>query len=141
MFLKNGHDQLIWTAILNSEMRTTKRYLYSDLGFYLIAHMIQHQTGQRIDNYLTKIFYGPLGLSATLYNPYKKLPITVIAPTEDDHYWRNTKIQGYVHDMGAAMMDGVSGHAGLFSNAYELGTIMQMLLNGGEFGGKKFRCV
>ena len=138
MFLKNGYDQLIWSSILNSEMRTSKRYLYSDLGFYLVAHMIQHQTGQRIDNYLTKKFYGPLGLSATLYNPYKRLPITVIAPTEDDHYWRNTKIQGYVHDMGAAMMDGVSGHAGLFSNAYELGTIMQMLLNGGEFGGKKF---
>lgn len=138
LFLKNGYDQMIWSTILNSQMRSSKRYLYSDLGFYLIAEMIQKQSGLKIDAYLNKHFYSPLGLSATMYNPYKKLPITVIAPTEVDHYWRNTKVQGYVHDMGAAMMNGVSGHAGLFSNSYELGTLMQMLLNGGEYGGKKY---
>lgn len=138
LFLKHGYDELIWSTILNSGMRDSKRYLYSDLGFYLIAKMIKEQSGMRIDEYTSKNFYQPLGLENTLYNPYKKFPLTVIAPTEQDHYWRNTKVQGYVHDMGAAMLDGVSGHAGLFSTAYELGVIMQMLLNGGNYAGKKF---
>ncbi|HNR08438.1 MAG TPA: glycoside hydrolase family 3 N-terminal domain-containing protein [Saprospiraceae bacterium] len=135
MFLKTGYDHLIWKSILESSLRENNNYVYSDLGFYMIAQMIRYQTGMRIDQFVNKYFYKPLGLTHTLYNPYQSFPLQKIAPTEKDNYWRNRVIRGYVHDMGAAMLDGVSGHAGLFSNAYELGTLFQMLLNGGRYGG------
>jgi CubicO group peptidase (beta-lactamase class C family) len=61
-----------------------------------------------------------------------------IVPTEEDHYWRNTRVHGRVHDMGAAMMGGVAGHAGLFANANSLAKMMQMYLWGGTYGGIKF---
>ncbi|MEP7266954.1 MAG: serine hydrolase, partial [Saprospiraceae bacterium] len=138
MFLKSGYEQMIWNEILQSEMRSTKKYLYSDLGFYMIAHLINHLSGMPIDQYMTKNFYQPMGLTHTMYNPFQKMSINLIAPSEEDNYWRNRKVQGYVHDMGAAMLDGVSGHAGLFSNSLELGTLMQMLLNGGSYSGKKY---
>lgn len=137
MFLKTGYDQIIWKSILESELRKNKNYLYSDLGFYMIAHLVRYQTGMRIDQFMKKYFYQPLGLTHTCYNPYQSCPIQTIAPSEKDGYWRNKPVRGYVHDMGAAMCDGVSGHAGLFSNAYELAVLMQMLLNGGQYGGEK----
>ena len=137
LYLKTGYDQQIWQQILDSQLRTNKNYLYSDLGFYLIAQMVKYQSGLSIDQFVSKFFYTPLGLTHTLYNPYKLYPLSSIAPTEKDTYWRKMTIQGYVHDMGAAMMNGVSGHAGLFSNALELGTIMQLFLNGGQYGGEK----
>ena len=62
----------------------------------------------------------------------------MIPPSEDDKYWRRSRVQGHVHDMGAAMLGGVSGHAGLFSNANDLAIIMQMLLNEGYYGGEQF---
>lgn len=135
LFLKTGYDNLIWKSILESTLRDNNNYVYSDLGFYMIAQLVRYQTGMRIDQFVKKYFYEPLGLTHTLYNPYQSLPIQKIVPTEKDNYWRNRVVRGYVHDMGAAMLDGVSGHAGLFSNAYELGTLLQMLLNGGRYGG------
>ncbi len=138
MYLKTGYDELIWNHIVQSELRNNKNYLYSDLGFYMIAEMVKCQTGLRLDQYMNKNFYQPLGLTHTLYNPYKSYPLNMIAPTEKDNYWRNRTIKGYVHDMGAAMLDGVSGHAGLFSNATDLATIMQLLLSGGQYGGTSF---
>ena len=59
-------------------------------------------------------------------------------PTEEDDYWRQRRIHGYVHDMGAAMLDQVSGHAGLFSDANDLAKLMQMLLNKGTYGGHQY---
>lgn len=137
LYLKSGYEEKIWRTIFDSNLRPNKNYRYSDLGFFLIARMVEKQSGLRIDDFTHKYFYEPLGLDHTLYNPYKKFPISSIAPTEKDDYWRKQLIQGYVHDVGAAMLDGVSGHAGLFSNAFDLGVIMQLLLNGGQYGGEK----
>jgi CubicO group peptidase (beta-lactamase class C family) len=103
----------------------------------MIANLVRYQTGMRLDQFMKKYFYQPLGLSHISYNPYQSFPIQHIAPSEKDGYWRNKPVRGYVHDMGAAMLDGVSGHAGLFSNAYDLAVLMQMLLNGGQYGGEK----
>jgi CubicO group peptidase (beta-lactamase class C family) len=72
------------------------------------------------------------------YNPWKKGLATRCVPTEEDNYFRHQRLQGYVHDMGAAMLGGVSGHAGLFSNANDLARVFQMLLNGGAYGGKRY---
>ena len=113
-------------------------YKYSDLAFYIVAEIIKRQTGKRIDEYVQEVFYQPLGMHSTTYNPIKKFPLDRIPPTEEDRYWRQRRVQGYVHDMGAAMLDQVSGHAGLFSNANDLAKLMQMLLNKGTYGDQQY---
>ena len=94
-------------------------------------------TGENLDVYVNRNFYAPMGLK-TLYNPWKKGLADQCPPTEEDRYFRQQRVQGYVHDMGAAMLGGVSGHAGLFSNANDLAKIFQMLLNGGTYGGQRY---
>ena len=74
----------------------------------------------------------------TTYNPLNKFPINQIAPTEQDLMFRNQTVRGFVHDPGAAMLGGVGGHAGLFSTASDLAILLQMYLNGGSYGGKRY---
>lgn len=137
LYLRTDYKDTIWQKIITSPLMDDRKYLYSDLGFYLMAEVVQRLSGMSIDEYADLHFYGPLGLRNTCYNPsYCHAPEDII-PSEKDEYFRNQILRGYVHDMGAAMMGGVSGHAGLFSNAGELAVIMQMLLNGGEYGGKR----
>jgi CubicO group peptidase (beta-lactamase class C family) len=61
-----------------------------------------------------------------------------IIPTEIDNYFRYQKVQGYVHDMEAAMEGGVAGHAGIFSNSIDVAKLMQMYLQKGNYGGKSY---
>jgi beta-N-acetylhexosaminidase len=83
-------------------------------------------------------FYTPLGLKNLMYKPLERVPASRIAPTEDDKYFRKTVIQGNVHDQGAAMLGGVGGHAGIFSNAHDLAVLMQMNLQYGYYGGTRY---
>ena len=138
LYLKKDFQDSIWSQIYKSELSPQQGYVYSDLGFYLAGKIVEAQTGLRVDQYASKTFYSPLGLQTTGYNPLEKFDKMRIVPSEEDRYWRNQKLQGYVHDMGAAMLDGVSGHAGLFSSAKDLAVIMQMLLNMGYYGGKQY---
>ncbi|MBK8472569.1 MAG: serine hydrolase [Sphingobacteriales bacterium] len=91
-----------------------------------------------MNDYLAERFYRPLGLATMGYNPSERFSKRRITPTENDQKWRKQIVQGSVHDMGAAMLGGVGGHAGLFSNANDLGVVMQMLLNGGTYGGRQY---
>ena len=77
-------------------------------------------------------------MNNTLYNPLQKFDKSVIAPTEIDTYFRHDIIQGYVHDMEAAMEAGVGGHAGIFSNAIDVAKMMQMYLQKGNYGGIQY---
>jgi beta-glucosidase-like glycosyl hydrolase/CubicO group peptidase (beta-lactamase class C family) len=138
LYMHRGYIDSIWYQIYESELRTTNGYRYSDLGFYLADHIVERVTGKSVDQYAANQFYQPLGLQRTMYNPLEKIPRDEIAPTEEDGYFRYQRLQGHVHDMGAAMRGGVSGHAGLFSNAYEVGILMQTLLNEGYYGGKRY---
>ena len=104
----------------------------------MIARMVERLSGQPLDEYVATHFYGPMGLSHIGYNPWREFPKEKLVPTERDNYFRLETVQGYVHDMGAAMLGGVSGHAGLFANAHDVAVIMQMLLNKGEYGGRQF---
>ena len=79
----------------------------------------------------------PLGLRRTGFLPLDRYARTEIAPSEKDNYFRHTTLQGTVHDMGAAMLGGVSGHAGLFSNAHDLAVLCQLLLNNGGYGDQQ----
>ena len=82
--------------------------------------------------------YESLGANHTTYNPLSKFTKADIVPTEEDNYFRMQKVQGFVHDQGAAMVDGVGGHAGLFSNANDIAKIMQLYLWKGFYGGKRY---
>ena len=137
LYLKNEWVDTIWNQIKSSELPNLGQYYYSDLGFYLAAKLIENKTGRGIDSYTQEHFYHPMSLKRTTYRPWEKFKKSEIVPTEVDRYFRAQKVHGYVHDMGAAMLGGVSGHAGLFSNAEELAAIMQMLLQKGQYGGKQ----
>lgn len=138
MFMRTDYRDSIWSRIYVSELKKKKGYKYSDLAFYFMHKTIANLVGEPINTYTDKNFYCPLGLGHTGYLPLQKHDKSCIAPSELDDYFRKQKIQGHVHDMGAAMLGGVSGHAGLFSNAKELAVIYQMLLNGGTYGGKSY---
>jgi beta-glucosidase-like glycosyl hydrolase/CubicO group peptidase (beta-lactamase class C family) len=138
MFMRTDYKDSIFQQILSSNLRTTNNYKYSDLGFYLMQKVIENESGLSLDVFTSKHFYKPLGLKYTGYLPLLRLPEGDIAPTEIDNYFRMQLLKGYVHDMGAAMLGGVAGHAGVFSNAKEMAILMQMLLNKGSYGGQQF---
>jgi len=135
LFLRDDFIDTIYTRIYESNLRPDRNYEYSDLGFYLIARIVKEVSGLGLDAYVSQHFYRPMGLETITYNPLEKYPVDRIPPTERDNYFRLQTVQGYVHDMGAAMLGGVSGHAGLFGSARDVGALMQMLLNGGTYAG------
>ncbi|MDC3252885.1 serine hydrolase [Crocinitomicaceae bacterium] len=90
------------------------------------------------DEYITREFYAPMGLDHMRYTPLDHFPKEKIVPTENDQIFRKQLIHGYVHDQGAAMLGGVGGHAGVFSNASDLAGLMQLFLNGGVYGGERY---
>ncbi len=138
LFMKASYVDSVWVKIVESEIKPEQGYVYSDLGFYLLAALVKEKTGKRIDAFVHERFYGPLGLDRLGFNPLEKFEKSEIPPTERDNYFRQQVVQGYVHDMGASMLGGVSGHAGLFGAASDLSVIMQMLLNGGRYNGKQY---
>ena len=137
LWMANNYTDVIRREILESPLGRSNRYLYSDLGFIMLNDLTKEVSGDYLDEYGDKHIFGPIGLRKTLYNPYRFFPDSVIVPSEEDKYFRSEEIRGHVHDMAAAMFGGVSGHAGLFSNSLEVGKIMQSLLYGGLYGGKR----
>lgn len=115
-----------------------RRYVYSDVNFILLQQIVEKVTGMTLDAFLEQEFYGPMGLQHTGYLPRKRLQPDDIVPTVDDKLLRKELLVGYVHDEAAAFQGGVSGNAGLFSNAKEVAKVYQMLLNGGEIDGKRY---
>ncbi len=136
LYVKKEFRDSIMSKIINSKLETRGKYLYSDLGYYFVQRIVENITKQSLDTYVGN-FYRNMGLALT-YNPLKKYKANEIAPTEDDTKFRKQVIQGYVHDPGAALMGGVAGHAGLFGNAKDLATLMQMYLNRGEYAGVNY---
>jgi beta-N-acetylhexosaminidase len=137
MYMNKSYIDTVWQTIISSPLSPGK-YVYSDLDFLFLQKVVESISGMPLDEYVDKHFYKPLGLNNTLFNPFEKRWQQRCAPTERDNYFRYQTIQGYVHDMGAAMLGGVAGHAGLFSNAEDLAIIMQMLLNKGIYRGKQY---
>jgi beta-glucosidase-like glycosyl hydrolase/CubicO group peptidase (beta-lactamase class C family) len=138
LWISNSWRDTIFRRIYDSPVARKKEYLYSDLGFLLLWQMAEAQTGLPLESYLLNNFYRPLGAGKMGFKPLQRFDKEFIAPTENDIFWRRQLVQGYVHDMGAAMLGGVAGHAGLFSNANDLAKMMQLYLNGGEYGGTRF---
>lgn len=133
MFVINSYRDTIYQKITASKIDSTKKYLYSDLGFYFMQQIIEQQSGKKQNEFVHDM-YMKFGLGLT-YSPLTFLSQTQIAPTEDDKVFRKQLVQGYVHDYGAALLGGVSAHAGLFGNAFDVAKLMQLYLNKGELNG------
>ncbi|MBN2746773.1 MAG: serine hydrolase [Bacteroidales bacterium] len=138
LFIMDSYRDTIIEAIIESELLPKSKYLYSDLGMYFLQRIIEKTTKIPLDKYCDSVFYRPLRLKNTTYNPLNKMTLNNIAPTENDRYFRKELIRGYVHDQGAAMLGGVAGHAGLFSNVEDLAVLCQMLLQNGEYAGRQY---
>lgn len=115
-----------------------KTYRYSDIGFILLRLIVEKLSGMPMDIYLQREFYDPMGLGRTGYLPLHRYPKSEIVPSSIDRFLRKTTLQGFVHDEATAFQGGVSGNAGLFSNAREVAQVYQMLLNGGELNGHRY---
>lgn len=143
LFASNALRDSVWSWILNSRMnekpiRTPYSYKYSDLGFLILQRLSEHLLSQPLDEFMQQNYYEPLGAHTTGFNPLTRFSNQNIAPTEDDKIYRRSFVSGTVHDERAAMMGGVAGHAGLFSNANDLGKMGQMLLQEGSYGGIQY---
>lgn len=131
-------DELL-NYIYNSELQYEPgtKTVYSDWGFITLAKIIEHVTGNTLDEFCKEEIFEPLGMRRTMFNPSAKLKDEIL-PTEEDKYWRNRLVQGTVHDETSDMLGGVAGHAGLFSTAGDLAKLLQMLLQKGNCNGKQF---
>ena len=137
LYLTSAYKDSIYNRIGRQDLKSN-RYRYSDVGYYVFKKYIEEFYGSPINELVDRLFYRPMGLQYTTFNPLRKFNRKQIVPSEEDTYFRFQTIQGYVHDMGAAMQGGVGGHAGLFSNANDVAKIMQMYIQGGRYGGKRF---
>ena len=138
VFLRYDYPDTIQKIIKDSDLLSTLRYRYSDFPYYILKKYIEGYYDKTLDELVQDHFYQSLGANYTTYNPSSKFSDENIVPTEIDDYFRYQKIQGYVHDMGAAMQNGVGGHAGVFSNANDVAKIMQMYLQKGYYGGQRY---
>jgi beta-glucosidase-like glycosyl hydrolase/CubicO group peptidase (beta-lactamase class C family) len=138
LFMRTDWRDTLYKRILQSPLGETGKYIYSDNDFIFLGKVVEAVSGQPLDEYVKKEFYTPLGLTTAGFKPREHFALNRVIPTEHEKTFRLQLLRGDVHDPGAAMFGGVAGHAGLFSNAYDLAVIMQMLLNGGTFNGKKY---
>ena len=135
---KNDLSKRISDQILASELRDTLEYKYSDIPYFFMKDMLEDRYENSLETLAMETFYKPLGLVRTTFNPNKNTPNQTVIPSEIDTYYRNQELKGEVHDMAAAMLGGVGGHAGLFSNATEVAILMQLFLQKGSYADKHY---
>lgn len=138
MYASEKMQQKLLQEIINTNLRARNRYAYSCLNFMLLKEVVENISKQDLDEYTQSNFFRRLGATTTTFQPLNHMKIDNIAPTEDDAFFRKQLLRGYVHDEGAALFGGISGNAGLFSNANDLAKLYQMFLNEGEYGGERF---
>lgn len=138
LYLFRRYPETIYEQIRDSPVSDKKEYVYSDLSFILYPQVIKRLTGREFEEYVKTTFYQPLGASTLTFNPRRFYSLTRIAPTEYDSLFRNTLIWGRVHDEGAAMLNGLSGHAGLFGTANDLMKLVEMYRQRGQYAGQRF---
>jgi beta-N-acetylhexosaminidase len=126
----------IYEQIGAAPLTPTQGYVYSDLSFYLYPDLVRRRTGQPFEEFLAKQVYRPLG-SGLHFQPLHHVAESRIAPTEYDSLFRRQLLRGYVDDEGAAMLGGISGHAGLFGSANDVAQLAQAYAWGGRYGGQQ----
>jgi CubicO group peptidase (beta-lactamase class C family) len=135
IYLNYHFRDSMYQQMLASPVDKIKSYRYSDMGLCFLQHVIEKVVHKPLKCMVDSVLYAPMDLTALTYLPLLRFKPEQIVPTERDDVFRQQLIHGYVHDPGAAMLGGVAGHAGLFSNAGDLAKMMQMYLNNGSYGG------
>lgn len=135
LYLRNDWQDTLYKRILQSKLTPADKYVYSDNDFIFLGKIVEAVSGKPLNEFARENIYEPLHMTTTTYRPRELMPVNQIVPTEEEKHFRQQLIRGDVHDEGAAMFGGVAGHAGLFSNAYDLAQLYQLLLNGGELNG------
>jgi CubicO group peptidase (beta-lactamase class C family) len=135
---KDYFKEVMWPEILNSPVKTRGQYIYSDLSMIIMQQIVETITATPLNVYTQQQFYNPLGMQFTGFLPLYRFKPDQIIPTENDQKYRHALLDGYVHDPTAALMGGVAGHAGLFSDANDLAILYQMMLNRGSYGGVQY---
>jgi CubicO group peptidase (beta-lactamase class C family) len=139
LFMRNDYHDTIMKMIVDSKLLPKKEYKYSDFTFIILKDYLEKVTGKKLEVLVKEQFYQSLGMNNSTFNPLSNaIEKDSIPPTEIDNYFRHQIIQGYVHDMEAAMEGGVGGHAGIFSNAMDIAKMMQMYLQKGNYGGHQY---
>ena len=138
LFILNDFSDTIMKMIVKSKLSLKKEYKYSDLTFMILKDYLEKTTGQKLDVLIQENFYRSLGMNNSSFNPLAKFDKNRIPPTETDTYFRHQLLQGYVNDLSAALEGGVSGHAGVFSNAMDVAKIMQLYLQKGKYGNQQY---
>ena len=138
LFINESYKDSILKYIKDADQNETSGYGYSDLGYYIFKEVLENAYKKPLDKLVDDTFYKSLGANRTSYLPLHKFNKSEIVPTEKDDYFRDQLLHGNVHDMGAAMLGGIGGHAGLFANSNDVGKIMQMYLQKGFYGGKRY---
>ena len=136
LYLKESYRDSIFEKIKISPISDEKAQ-YSDLAFLMLQEYIENEYQENLDQIIKRKLFNEIGVDLT-YNPSNVISTKYITPSEMDNYFRHKEIHGYVHDMAASMMGGIAGHAGLFGSAIEVAKIMQLFLQGGEYGDLKF---
>lgn len=137
-YVHTSFTDTIIREIKDSKLRNRGKYKYSCVNFIMLKMMVENQTKQPMDQFLYKNFYFPLGAVSTRYTPLQYMDTSLIVPTEEDKFLRKQVLRGHVHDESAAFQGGVSGNAGLFSNANDLAKLLQMYLDAGSYGGERY---
>jgi beta-glucosidase-like glycosyl hydrolase/CubicO group peptidase (beta-lactamase class C family) len=141
MYLNPEFRDTVFQRILRLPLQKRGSYRYSCLNFVLLRRLVEQVTRQPLDEFLATRLFGPLGSMSLCYKPMESLPDEVrdlVIPTEDDQAVRRQVLRGYVHDEIAAFNGGVEGNAGLFASAQDLAKVLQMLLNGGTYAGRRY---
>jgi beta-N-acetylhexosaminidase len=136
LFINENYRKKIFNEIKKSPLGE-KKYLYSDLAFIISPDIIEKLTGEKWYEFVTSNVYHKLGAYDICFNPWMKYPLSRIVPTEYDSLFRKQQLHGTVHDEGAAMLGGISGHAGLFATANDLMKLMEMYRRMGSYGGEQ----
>lgn len=135
---KDYFKDVMWPKMLNAPIKTRGTYVYSDISMYVMKDIVERISGEPLNKYVAENFYEPLGMQTAGFLPRNRFSKDQIIPTENDSYFRKTLLVGYVHDQGAALAGGVSGHAGLFASSNDMAIMYQMLLNKGTYGGVQY---
>ncbi|MDI5950006.1 glycoside hydrolase family 3 N-terminal domain-containing protein [Flavobacterium yafengii] len=138
LFIRNDFSDTIMKMIVKSKLSLKKEYKYSDLTFMILKDYLEKTTGKTLDVLIQENFYRSLGMNNSSFNPLAKFDKNRIPPTETDTYFRHQLLQGYVNDLSAALEGGVSGHAGVFSNAMDVAKIMELYLQKGNYGNQQY---
>jgi len=137
LYIHKNYKDKIFKEIAKSPVSQEKKYLYSDLTFIIVPEIIERLSGTKWYKLVVDSIYHKIGAFNLCFNPYLKYPPEKIVPTEYDSLFRKQQLHGTVHDEGAAMLGGISGHAGLFATANDLIKLMELYRNMGRYGGEQ----